>query len=140
MSAERILIYASIGLNILTIIFALLTKILKNTKHGTIAQRIYDVLRKVQLFVIDAETHSNYTGTERFDYVMTKMTEYLMTENIKIDKTVITNLIENEIDLSNKVNTAETKREIFFQEQPELVETQETKTEIVVENVSRETN
>lgn len=134
MSAERILVYVSIGLNVLTIIFALLTKVLKGTKNGTIAQRIYDVLRKVQLFVIDAETHSNYTGTERFDYVMTKMTEYLMTENIKIDKAVVTNLIENEIDLSNKVNTAETKRETFYK-----AETEKTENEIVVENVSRET-
>ena len=134
MSAERILVYVSIGLNVLTIIFALLTKVLKGTKNGTIAQRIYDVLRKVQLFVIDAETHSNYTGTERFDYVMTKMTEYLMTENIKIDKAVVTNLIENEIDLSNKVITAETKRETFYK-----AETEKTENEIVVENVSRET-
>lgn len=131
MSIERILVIVSIALSVLTIICSFFAKIFKGKKTGTIAQRIYDVSRQIQLAIIDAETHSNYSGVEKLDYVMTGITKYLMKENIKLDETTIKGLIENEIDLSNRVNTPSTKKSPIV---PEHVESAEK-----VEIVSRET-
>lgn len=124
MSVERILVIISIGLNLAMIVAALIAKIFKGSKTGSVANKFYNIVRKIQLLIVDAETHTNYTGVEKFDYVMTGMNKYLLESNLKLDVETITTLIENELDLSNQVNTTETKK---------------AKSETETENVSRET-
>lgn len=124
MSVERILVIVSIGLNLVMIVAALIAKIFKGSKTGSVANKFYNIVRKIQLLIVDAETHTNYTGVEKFDYVMTGMNKYLLESNLKLDVETITTLIENELDLSNQVNTTETKK---------------AKSETETENVSRET-
>lgn len=106
------------------IVAALIAKIFKGSKTGSVANKFYNIVRKIQLLIVDAETHTNYTGVEKFDYVMTGMNKYLLESNLKLDVETITTLIENELDLSNQVNTTETKK---------------AKSETETENVSRET-
>lgn len=110
MSIERILVIVSISLNLLMFVLTMIIRFSKSTKTQSIASKIYDVIKNVQTLVVDAETHTNYTGSEKFDYVMTGMTKYLLTNNIKMDADLVTKLIENEIDVSNNVNTPITKK------------------------------
>lgn len=128
MSIERILVIVSIGLNLLMIVAALIAKIFKGSKTGSVANKFYNIVRKIQLLIVDAETHTNYTGVEKFDYVMTGMNKYLLESNLKIDVETITTLIENELDLSNQVNTKETKKATNEQETENV--SHETKTEV----------
>lgn len=76
MSVERILVIVSIGLNLVMIVAALIAKIFKGSKTGSVANKFYNIVRKIQLLIVDAETHTNYTGVEKFDYVMTGMNKY----------------------------------------------------------------
>ena len=62
-------------------------------------------LEKVTLeFVIEAEFFSNYSGTEKREWVKTKVNQFAINNKIIYDEETIDGLIENLVGLSKKVN------------------------------------
>lgn len=70
-------------------------------------QSILDVLYMVQSAVISAESNKNFTNTEKFAFAEMKVKDSLLKQNKKIDDELLTSLIENEVNLSKKVNADE---------------------------------
>lgn len=97
----------SILSGVLSAILIILTIVIISTKNKTTkntAQKIYDVISFIQGAVMKAETHTNYSGADKFTIVATELKSYLLDKKIELEADTQKTLIENEITLSNAVN------------------------------------
>lgn len=111
MELNTILSIASIVIYLVLIVLTVIIKRCTNSKTKQTAQTTYDIVKTIQQLIIKAETHIGYTGVDKFDFVMTNLDKYLIENKLTLDTETKTNLIENEIVLSNNVNTNKTNKE-----------------------------
>ena len=111
MELNTILSIASIVIYVVLIVLTIIIKRCNNTKTKQTAQTTYDIVKTIQQLIIKAETHIGYTGVDKFDFVMTNRDKYLIENNLRLDIDTKTNLIENEIVLSNNVNVNKNEKE-----------------------------
>ena len=109
MELNTILSIASIVIYVILIVLTIIIKRCNNAKTKQTAQTTYDIIKTIQQLIIKAETHVGYTGVDKFDFVMTNLDKYLFENKLSLDTETKTNLIENEIILSNNVNVDKTK-------------------------------
>lgn len=83
----------------------ILKKYVKNSKLRKALEKSEEILNKIIPCVAEAENHLNFSGEEKKEYVMTKINQYAIENNITFDGEVISGKIEELIELSKKVNT-----------------------------------
>ena len=99
-----ILSTASAVMGVMLIILTIIIAKSKNKTTRETAQKVYDVISFIQGAIVKAETHSNYTGEDKFTIVATDLKQYLLDHKMNLTEETQKNLIENEITLSNAVN------------------------------------
>ncbi len=67
----------------------------------------------INSLVIQAEKFSNYSGTEKKLFVVTRLKEFLVSKKVSwFGDDLISDLIENAVDLTKKVNQREKDKEV----------------------------
>lgn len=86
----------------------LLIPLVKNVKAKNKLKALNKLSTTLHSFMSDAETHSNYTGEEKKEYVMTKANRYAIDNNIPYDEQAISDEVEDLVTLSKEVNKRDT--------------------------------
>ena len=94
------------GIGILITVLTCLIKITKNTKVRKTAEKMLLLTNQIAVFVTEAESFKNYTGSEKKNYVLTKMNQFSIENKIKYDEEYITKQLEELINTTKKVNTS----------------------------------
>ena len=108
MNLENIKFYLSFLTPVLGIILAttiFFKNKIKNKKLKNILEHAEELTKNIIQFIIEAEKFSNYTGSEKKEYVITRLQQYAIKNNIKFDNELISNKIEELIDMSRNVNS-----------------------------------
>lgn len=108
MNVENIKFYLSFLTPVLGIILAttiFFKNKIKNKKLKNILEHAEELTKNIIPFIIEAEKFSNYTGSEKKEYVITRLQQYAIKNNIKFDNELISNKIEELIDMSRNVNS-----------------------------------
>lgn len=114
MALETIMQIVYISLIALSLLSTILTIIIKATKNEKVkknAETAYTIIKKVQDLIINAESFVNYSGSEKLNFVITRMKEFSLTNKLSLTEEKITELVENEISLSKDVNAKNVSRE-----------------------------
>lgn len=85
-----------------TVLF--LKKFVKNKKLKKVLEKAEEVTKKIIPFIVEAEKFINYTGEEKKNYVMTKLNQYAISNNIKFNQEEASNKIEELVELTKQVN------------------------------------
>ena len=94
-----------IGIPLLSIITSIIVTYAKNKKVRQYANNVLSVTEKAKEFIIEAEKQTNYTGTEKKFFVMSRLLKYLFDMKIKsISEEMLSEIVENEVALTNEVN------------------------------------
>lgn len=109
---EDLELYISLAgtiLGLLITTFTFLSKFIKNAKAKKVAQELIKITQEIIPFIEEAETFIHYTGTEKKAYVMTKATQFVINNKMKVEPEKISNAIEELVSLTKKVNTTSTR-------------------------------
>ncbi len=91
-----------LGLLFTTIIF--LKKSIKNKKLKKVLEKAEQITKEIIPCIIEAEHFVNYTGNEKKNYVMTKVNQFAIENQIEFDINYVSDKIEELILLSKEVN------------------------------------
>ena len=67
-------------------------------------EKAEEVTKNIIPFIVEAEKFINYTGIEKKNYVMTRLNQYAIANDIKFDQEEISNKIEELVELTKQVN------------------------------------
>ena len=96
------LLGTSLGLLITTLTF--LTKFIKSIKLRKFALNILKITKEVMPFIEEAEKFIHFSGVEKKAYVMTKATQIVINNKMKIKEEDLSNTIDELVNLTNHVN------------------------------------
>lgn len=91
-----------VGFIILTITF--LSKYIKNAKAKKKLSSVVKLSEAIIPYIEEAEKFTGYTGKEKKTYVITRLKEYALNNNMKFDNDDISEKLEELIELSKLVN------------------------------------
>lgn len=91
------------GLLVSTLTFLL--KFIKSSKARKLAENVIAIGNAVIPYIEQAELFTNYSGTEKKEYVLTKANQFAINHGIKFDKNLISEKIEELVNLSKEVNS-----------------------------------
>lgn len=96
----------TLGLFCTTIVF--LKKFIKNKKVKKVLEKTEEITREIIPYIIEAERFTNYTGEEKKNFVMTKLNQFAIDNDIKFNKEETSSKIEELVDLTKNVNVKNT--------------------------------
>lgn len=91
-------------LTLISLIAGFLTKILKDAKKRKRAEQLTFFTEKAQEYVVLAEKFLNYAGSEKKEYVTTKINQECITNKIKFDPVKVSEVIEEIVKITKQVN------------------------------------
>lgn len=94
----------------LPFIVAAITYIAANAKNKKLKRKAENwakIAKAAQIYVADAEQFLNFAGTEKKEWVITKINQYAIDKGIEFDVRLASALIEDIVQLSKKVNGRE---------------------------------
>lgn len=101
-----------------------LIPLVKNVKAKNKLTALNKLSTTLQSYMVDAESHSNFTGEEKKDYVLTKTNRYAIDNDIPYDEQALSAKVEDLVALSKEVNkrgTISTTQQANAAETPEPV-------------------
>ena len=101
---KLILSITATGIGLLITALTFFTKFLRNAKAKKLAQNIIDISNAIIPYIKQAEQFLNYTGEEKKEYVITKVNQFALENNIPFDIEVVSSKIEELIVLTKQVN------------------------------------
>lgn len=104
---DQILMIALKCLGYIITITGFLIPLVKNVKAKNKLIAINKLATVIQGFIVEAEEHSNYTGAEKKEYVMTKTNRYAIENKIPYDEQAVSDKVEEMVALSKEVNVRE---------------------------------
>ncbi len=107
---EKLRILLSFGapmLGLLSTCIIIFKKYIKNNKLRKALVKSEEILNHLIPCVTEAENYIHFSGEEKKEYVMTKINQYAIDNNITFDERVISDKIEELINMSKKVNAHE---------------------------------
>lgn len=107
---EEIIPYIAPTLGILSTTLLFLIRGMKNTKLRKTLEKTEQIIEEIIPNIVMAEKYKNYNGQEKKAYVMTKLNQYAIDQNIKFDNEKISTKIEELINLTKNVNTTGNER------------------------------
>jgi len=94
-------------LTALVTIFTLIANLTKNVKLKKAAENLNKVSKVVSEFVVAAEGITNFAGSDKKEWVLTKVNQYAIENKIPFNKDLVSNLIEEVVAASKQVNARE---------------------------------
>lgn len=104
MDLEFVLSMIGTILGMVITILTFIIKLSKSKKVRKTAEEMLVVSNKLCEYVEIAEGFKNYTGEEKKNFVLTKMNQYSIDNNIKFDSNYIIEKLESLIEITKKVN------------------------------------
>lgn len=104
MDLEFVLSMIGTILGMVVTILTFVIKLSKSKKVRRTAEEMLVVSNKLCEYVEEAEGFKNYTGDEKRNFVLTKMNQFSIDNNIKFDSNYIIEKIESLIATTKKVN------------------------------------
>lgn len=101
---EQIIIIAANCLGLVGTITGFLIPLVKNVKAKNKLIAINKLTATLQTLVVEAEEFTDFTGTEKKEYVMTKANRYAIENKIPFDEQVVSAKVEDLVSLSKEVN------------------------------------
>lgn len=107
MNLENIRLYLSflapaLGLLCTTIIF--LKKFVKNKRLKRILEKTKAITKEIIPCIMEAERFTNYNGLEKKTYVMTKLNQLAIANNVSFDEESTSSKVEELVSLTKAVN------------------------------------
>lgn len=104
---EWLYLIAIIGSSLLTVLGVVLTILSKskNSKVAAASKKLLFLTNNARVFIAQAEQIANFTGIDKKEWVMTKLNQTAIENNITFDATAAGKIVEELIEFSNKVNT-----------------------------------
>lgn len=100
----------ALGLLCTTIVF--LKKFVKNKKLKKVLEKAEEITKEIIPCIMEAEKFVNYTGEEKKNFVMTKLNQFAIINNIKFNEEETSNKIEQLVSLTKEVNVNNTSNYI----------------------------
>ncbi len=107
MNPENAHLYLSILAPMLTLFcttVVFLQKFVKNKKLKRVLEKTEQITREIIPCITEAEKFVNYSGSEKKEYVMTKINQYALENHIKFNQEEISKRIEELVSLTKEVN------------------------------------
>lgn len=101
---EIILSLAGTAISLFIACITFIVKLIKNVKKRIAEQGATALLDAVTPIVEIAETLTNYSGAEKKEYVLTKVNQYAIENDIAFDANAVSNKVEQLVELSKQVN------------------------------------
>ena len=101
---EEIITIVTACLGFVATATGLLIPLVKNVKAKNKLRALNKLSTTIQSLIVDAETHSNFTGEEKKDYVLTKANRYAIDNDIPYDEQAVSAEVEDLVALSKEVN------------------------------------
>lgn len=108
---EQIITIASAALGLLATITGFLIPLVKNVKAKNKLASLNKLTAVLQTLIVEAEKFANYSGNEKKEYVLTKANRYALVNKIAFDEQLVSDKVEELVDLSKNVNVRATKKE-----------------------------
>ena len=111
---ENIELFLSVIGAFLSLVVAIIIcaiKFMKTIKSTQSLKDVSDILEAVGPIMEIAESFVNYTGAEKKNFVLTQVEQLASENGITIDASIVSDKIEELIQLSKKINYTETKEE-----------------------------
>ena len=118
----------TLGLLGTTILF--LKKFVKNKKLKKVLEKAEEVTKEIIPYVMEAEKFINYTGEEKKNYVMTKLNQFAIKNNIKFNEEEASKKIEELVALTKQVNVAKPSINISNEKIEEAIQKDEIEKQI----------
>lgn len=98
-------IVLTIVVPIVSVVGGVLITLIKNAKVKKYITNLMSITEKAKQYIIEAEKQINYTGSEKKNYVISRLLKVVVDNHIKnITVQDIDDIIENEINITNHVN------------------------------------
>jgi hypothetical protein len=94
-------------LTFLALIIGFLVKVTKSEKLRKFAERLNFFHSKLEILVKQAEEFINFKGSDKKEWVLTKMNQLCIDNGISFDKQIASDLVEDIIETTKKVNKRE---------------------------------
>lgn len=109
---EQIIIIAANCLGLLATFTGFLIPLVKNVKAKNKLVAINKLTSTLQTLIIEAEEFTNFTGTEKKEYVMTKANRYAIKNKIPFDEQLVSDKVEDLVALSKEVNVGKRSTQV----------------------------
>ncbi len=109
---EQIIIIAANCLGLLATFTGFLIPLVKNVKAKNKLVAINKLTSTLQTLIIEAEEFTNFTGTEKKEYVMTKANRYAIKNRIPFDEQLVSDKVEDLVALSKEVNVGKRSTQV----------------------------
>lgn len=109
---EQIIIIAANCLGLLATFTGFLIPLVKNVKAKNKLVAINKLTSTLQTLIIEAEEFTNFTGTEKKEYVMTKANRYAIKNRIPFDEQLVSDRVEDLVALSKEVNVGKRSTQV----------------------------
>ncbi len=107
----------TVAISLIGILLTFITCIIKVIKKNKIIKKntgVLSVLEVLENEIKEAEKNINYTGAEKKNYVITRVTQYMIENNLKYSPEEIINKLEELISLTKEVNV-KTKEDWLYE-------------------------
>ncbi|MDE5715516.1 MAG: hypothetical protein K2I42_05220 [Anaeroplasmataceae bacterium] len=115
MNLEIILSFMGTALGFLVSLLTLIIKLSKNKKVTKTIEQMLSITDQLNTFIIEAEQFKNYTGTEKKNYVLTKINQFAIDNKIKFSLDSVSDKIEEIISLTKNVNCSNSYRKDWLE-------------------------
>lgn len=109
---EQIIIIAANCLGLLATFTGFLIPLVKNVKAKNKLVALNKLTSTLQTLIIEAEEFTNFTGTEKKEYVMTKANRYAIKNRIPFDEQLVSDKVEDLVALSKEVNVGKRSTQV----------------------------
>ena len=101
---EEIITIVSACLGFVATFTGFLIPLVKSVKAKNKLTALNKLSTSLQSFMVDAETHQNFTGEEKKEYVLTKANRYAIDNGLPYDEQAVSANVEDLVALSKEVN------------------------------------
>ena len=104
---EIILSVAGTAVCLLVATVTFIMKLVKSAKAKKVCEQVIDIGNAVIPYIEQAETFAHYSGEEKKAFVMTKANQYAIDNGIEFDQQMVSDKIEELVNLTKEVNKRE---------------------------------
>ena len=112
---ENLELFLSIAVTVISLFLSSITfliKLIKNIKARKELDNLLKISNEIIPFIEEAEKLINYSGQEKKEYVITRITQFALSNKIELNQEEINEIIETFISLTKNVNIKSSKNDL----------------------------
>ncbi len=112
---ENLELFLSIAVTVISLFLSSITfliKLIKNIKARKESDNLLKISNEIIPFIEEAEKFINYSGQEKKEYVLTRITQFALSNKIELNQEEINEIIETFISLTKNVNIKSSKNDL----------------------------